>query len=203
MRILVVLCFASLLLQACKNDKYFDLDDAHKIIFSQGDTLVYNSNKENIARYKILKIWEGECFETQGSGETAPFDYKEFQNIYIDSLGVETSDALLSEFSQMSTSFYCHFEPNEECISILNIAKWFNVNITWYDKMDRMGFQVDEIADNITILEQNFKDVLIYRTDTTKVDVSDDQIIAWYYTYKRSIVGFAYKNGEVFELQKE
>jgi len=103
----------------------------------------------------------------------------------------------------MSTSFYCHFEPNEECITILNIVNWYNVDFTWYDQIHRMGFQVDEIADNFMILDRNFKDVLIFRTNRNETDISDDEIIVWYYTHKRSIVGFEYKNGEIFELQNE
>ena len=47
MRTLIILCIASFLFQGCiKKDKYYDLDGSKKIIFSQGDTLVYNSNHE-------------------------------------------------------------------------------------------------------------------------------------------------------------
>jgi len=50
-------CFAAFLFQGCFNkDKYYSLDDNQKIIYSQGDTLVYNSNHDNVAQYRIIKI---------------------------------------------------------------------------------------------------------------------------------------------------
>lgn len=188
------------ILQGCANkDEYHKIADNQKTIYSKGDTLEYISNAGNLARYEILKVWEGECNESMGSGESAPFDIREFQNIYIDTIGKEVSNTLQTEFSMMTPSTYCHTIKSSECISIHNIAGWFNVEVTWYDKMHKLGFQIDDTADNLTLLNRKFENVFIYRVPED-INNPEDQITTWYFTYQRGFIGFEYSNGEIFEI---
>lgn len=211
MKKLITVSFVFIILLGCEEGGFFDsiskpdrhisLPNDRKFILNEGDTITYRGNYDNLAKYEILKIWNGEYKVTRGGTEgKPPFDYREFQNVYIDSLGKEISDNLLSEFSQMPSLIHVSPYHYNECISIINIAEYLNVQVNWYEEMHRLGFQVNEIVDAIKILNRRFENVFIYRTDTIYDEIPEDQIIIWYYTYKLGFVGFEYKNGEIFEI---
>ena len=205
--------FVFIILVGCdfisKPDRYISLPSDNKIIFNEGDTIIYRSNYDKFARYEILKIWNGELKISRGGTESKPpFDYLEFQAIYIDSIGNERSGHPFSEFYYFP-SLIQDVGPftYDECISIVKIAKYINVEVNWYKEMHRLGFQVDEIVDTRKILNRQFENVLIYRKDANVYNIDPisneiikDQIIIWYYTYQRGFIGFEYLNGEVFEI---
>ncbi|MQY79275.1 MAG: hypothetical protein GH151_08815 [Bacteroidetes bacterium] len=211
MKKLITVSFVFIILLGCeegglfdfifKPDRHFSLPNDRKFIFNEGDTIIYRSNYYNLAKYEILKIWNGECKVTRGGTEgKPPFDYREFQCIYIDSLGKELSVRLQYEFSAMPILIGAQPHGFNECISIVNIAEFLNVRVNWYDELDRLGFQIDETFKTTKILYRRFENVFVYKKETSEIEIQDNQIIIWYYTYKMGFVGFEYKYGEIFEI---
>lgn len=200
--------FASCEKLSDSKDWYYNFPSDSKTDLKIGDTLIYKSNLNNLAKYNVLKIANGYFWESRSGKDgfdNHPWSYYGCQIIYIDSVGKKSTESqsyIINNTYDISVPllFNSQVTHRSDFISICNyyitppsvldIINWYNKN--YFNRIQDVS--------TFKILNRQFNNVSYCDIDTSLFKSSESHILIFYCNLKQGLLGFKCSNGEVFEL---
>jgi len=186
------------------DDEHYYLSDSAKTDLKIGDTLIYKSNTDKIAKYKVHDVANGNIWVSLSKKDgidNPPFAYYEAQVIYIDTV------------DNNETNNYYHYSENFSVPTVGTMGVFFNsyfisigvtaesqvgsmLNCNWYNKSTSACLYTN----SYTILTRQFSDVFYRDTDSTLFLSQGKFVKTFYCNIKQGLLGFKYSDGETYEL---
>jgi hypothetical protein len=181
-----------------------------KTVLNKGDTLVYKSNYNNVAKYCVMQkktgfIWAS--ISRKDGATSHPWEKWELEISLLDSVGkvmTENQNYIISsshfEVPIWASSFY--FFPYPDFIKIRNYANGStfpgtgSLSVNWYDK----SILNHQKSTSLKIMNREFKNVIYYNLDTSSCNTPARHVVAFYCNSQCGLLGFKYSGGEIFEL---